>query len=163
MASGVLPELVLAHHTEVRGAEVDIGRDVGGADQDHPHAVLLDQQAPPQLLLIELGNPGPGEELEAALQQHAGADRDRDAHRTAPEIWPTTCSGGRRRVFPLRLVQAVVAAPGEFAIMHLDVAAADQIHAVAGLLNNDVCQGDLLAIVQKIDKVAAALVADAVK
>ena len=83
MAARVLPELVLADDPEVDGAEVDVGGDVGGPDEHHPHAVLVEQQPPPELAAVDLGDPGFGKQLEAAFQEHPRANGDGDGHRLA--------------------------------------------------------------------------------
>src|SRR5262249_57699454 len=56
---------------------VDVGRDVGRLDEAPPKTILLDQQLAPDLLLVQVGGPRAPQEVEAALQQHAGRDRDR--------------------------------------------------------------------------------------
>src|SRR5205085_9775098 len=54
--------------------------------------------------------------------------------------------------------QAVIATAGEIAIVHLNIPATDEIDRVPRFFNDDLCQGDLFAIVQQINKMTAGLV-----
>src|SRR5207244_6704402 len=65
--------------------------------------VSLDQQLAADLFGVQVHRADAAEQLQRAVEEHAGRDRDRD-HLSPPELPPailaTTCSGGRRRTRP---------------------------------------------------------------
>src|SRR5207248_5539364 len=96
-----LPQDVLADDAQVGRSVVDVRRHVGGAHQNHAHAVPLDEKLPPNLLRAEPRETRSREHGQRAVEQRACGDRDR--HLLVAGHWPlparraATCSGGSVR------------------------------------------------------------------
>src|SRR5207253_6601644 len=97
--AGRFPEDVLADDPEGRRAVIDVGRHVGGTDQDPSHTSLVDQQAPPHLLGAQAREARLREQLEGAARYHPGRDGYSDSlvllQSPPPARRAATCSGGR--------------------------------------------------------------------